>query len=102
MDQELDCVATRFLKRDVPLINMVNTVSMAKRYQLVIAGATAPIVGESTVYESAAYRRWLALLGIVMILVTTWFAVKPPEAFTNLLQRSRSWRENNEKPQWMV
>lgn len=102
VDQEIDCVAVRFLKRGVPLINMVHSVSMAKRYQLVIAGATPPIVGEGTVYESAAYRRWLAMLGIALILATTWLAVKPPQVFTNLLQRSRSWSEKNEKPQWMV
>jgi poly-gamma-glutamate system protein len=102
MDEQVDCVATRFLSRGVPLINMVHSVALAQRYKLVIAGATPPVVGEGTVYESAAYRRWLALLGIVMVLGTTWLAVKPPVAFTKLLQRSRSWSEQNEKPQWMV
>lgn len=100
--EQPDCVAKRFLERDVPLINMVHSVSMAKQYKLVIAGATAPIIGEAAVYESASYRRWLALLGIVMVLGTTWLAVKPPVFFTEMLHRSRSWNEKNEKPQWMV
>jgi poly-gamma-glutamate system protein len=100
--EQPDCVATRFLQNGVPLINMIHSVSMARRYKLVIAGVTAPVIGESAVYQSASYRRWLALLGIVMVLGTTWLAVKPPVVFTEMLHRSRSWNEKNEKPQWMV
>ena len=111
MDDPADCVATRFLAQGVPLINMIHAISMAKRYGLAFATLDRPIadgpegwsdVGQSSVYESAAFRRSLALLGIAMVLVTTWLAVKPPPALTSLLRRSRAWRDLGEEPQWMV
>ena len=100
--EDLDCVAMRFMARGVPFINMVHTVGLAKRYGLVIAPIERPAVGQSGVYSHSAPKRWLALLGIAMILATTWLVIKPPVQLTKRLRKSRWWPYQVEQPQWMV
>ena len=102
MDIPDDCIAARFLKSDVPFINLINAVTLARRYGLVIAPTERQMVGESTVYHMSSQRRWLAALGIVLVLVTTWLAVKPPPMLVRKLRQWHWWPESGEEPQWMV
>ncbi|MDA8746243.1 poly-gamma-glutamate system protein [Rubripirellula amarantea] len=102
MDIPDDCVAARFLKNDVPFINFINAVVLAKRYGMAVAPLERQMVGQSTVYSMSSQRRWLAGLGILVVLMTTWLAVKPPPVLVRKLRQWRWWPESHEEPQWMV
>jgi len=97
-----DCVAARFLDMDVPFINLIHSVALAKRYQLAVAPQVRPLVGQSNVYQYKTYRRSLAALGLAIILVSTWIAVCPPRWFVVGLQRRGWWKDPDHQPRWMV
>lgn len=99
---ELNCVAARFLKSGVPFVNLINAVSLAKRYQLAVAPIERPLVGQANVYQYKTHRRSVAALGIVLILVATWLAVRPPRRLVLRLRRRGWWQDVKDQPQWMV
>lgn len=74
----VDCVATRFLDRGVPVINMINVVRLARKYDLPIASSEANPVGQGNVYTRGGLVRIVSLMGIIAILLATWVMVRPP------------------------
>tara|TARA_R110002049_G_scaffold4601_5_gene32705 strand:+ start:982374 stop:983594 length:1221 start_codon:yes stop_codon:yes gene_type:complete len=98
----IDCVAIRFLRDGVPVINMINVVHVAEKHGLAVAPVVRPAVGESNVYASKRYRKWLALAGILFILLVTSLIVRPPMWITRILTELGMTRSTQNEPTWMV
>ncbi|MEM9645327.1 MAG: poly-gamma-glutamate system protein [Planctomycetota bacterium] len=99
---QLDCVAVRFMQRQVPLINMVGAVEIARRHDMAVVPLVRPMVGESSVYQRSRVHRGIAMAGIIVLLVTTWMAVRPPNAVVALLHRLGCWKSADRRPRWTV
>lgn len=99
---EYDSVAIRFLKNDVPVINMINLVSMARRSGLPVAPLQRPQVGEGAIYQSGRSRQLGAITGILFILAATTFVVRPPSRFTTWQIRNGKIYTADTEPRWMV
>jgi poly-gamma-glutamate system protein len=65
----VDSVMQRFLQRGVPVVHITNIASLAKRYGLPVDPKVTPKPGEGSVYVKATYNRWLALAGVIIILL---------------------------------
>ncbi|QDT03657.1 hypothetical protein K227x_20410 [Rubripirellula lacrimiformis] len=102
LSSEIDSVATRFLKRDIPVINMIEAVSLANRYGLAVQPDVRPNVGEANVYQASEYRRLWAATGILVVLMVTSLAVRPPRRWVAWIQRQKWWSAEEHQPQWMV
>lgn len=88
-DQPLpNCIATRMLAKNVPVINVVDAKSIADQYAMPIAPAVHPSVGQGDVFGKNVYRRSLA--GVVMGL--TWLMMAITVAPGIVLHPMRSWR----------
>lgn len=100
--QPIDSVAARFLANDVPVINMVDVVAMAREHGLPVAPTTHPMVGEGDVYREQPLRKPFALAGIGIILAMTTLLVRPPV----WVSRHRRWfgqsESINSEARWMV
>lgn len=97
-----DCVALRFAKENIPTINVVQAVSLAKRYRLDIAPTIAVEVGRSNVFDGGPPRRWLAALLLAGLFLFIGLLMKPPYAVVAWLHH-RGWLSpSDEHPQWMV
>lgn len=99
---DLNCVATRFLKSKTPFINLINAVALAERYHLAVAPHERQLVGKSNVYQFRTHRQSLAALGVLIILTATWLAVRPPRRLVLRLRRRGWWKNADDQPQWMV
>jgi len=66
----VDSVMQRFLQRGVPVIHITQIVSLARRYGLPVDPKVTPKPGEGSVYVKTTYNRWLALAGVVIILLS--------------------------------
>ncbi len=63
-----DSVILRFLKERTPVIQLYNIEELARQYELPIAPASMPAVGEGRIYFDTRYNKWLAggiLFGII-------------------------------------
>ena len=103
IDEPIDSVATSFLRRGVPVVNMINVVSMANEHGLPIAPTECCAVGDGAIYQGHRLRRSLAVAGILGILMSTTILLRPPTWF------SRRWERWGPKgkvasltPRWMV
>lgn len=100
---KVDSVAARFLAAGVPVVNLINTVTLARRYALPIA-STEPIeVGRGSVFAVADVRRPLAVLAILIVTAATAVVMRPPARWVRFAQR-RGWfgPDAARQPQWMV
>lgn len=98
-----DCVAARFLASGVPVINMINTVKLAKQFGLPIASTKIVRAGEGGVYALADLRRILAVVAIAFISLLTMLVIRPPHMLVDAAKR-RGWfgDEKKAQPQLMV
>ncbi|QDU54996.1 poly-gamma-glutamate system protein [Aeoliella mucimassa] len=64
----IDCVATRFSKQGVPVINLGNTISLAKEFGLPTAPQEMPTIGDGPVYFSSRPNRLVATLLLIAVL----------------------------------
>ena len=76
--------ALSFLRRGVPVINLINAVELAEAYGLVIEPVTLVPVGDGEVYGRTAYRRVWAVAGILAILAAAWLIMHPIPALERL------------------
>lgn len=102
LEEPIDSVAARFLAADIPLINMVDVVTLARSHGLPVAPTATPAVGEGSVYQTHFYRRPLATLGIFLVLGMTSIVIRPPVRLTTLWIRIVGRRVGTPTPQWMV
>lgn len=93
----MDSVMLRFSERAVPVIHVTGIVAMARQYALPIEPQTMPKVGDSTVFSKAAYNRWLALAGLVLVL-TSMIAFIRFGLAGRLLTRTGSKNGDNPEP----
>ncbi|TWU49818.1 poly-gamma-glutamate system protein [Rubripirellula reticaptiva] len=63
-----DCVATRMLAKNVPVIHVGNAQKVAEQFGFPIAPAVMPSVGDGLVYAKTAHR--MPLVASVMVLIT--------------------------------
>ncbi|MGB7326938.1 MAG: poly-gamma-glutamate system protein [Rubripirellula sp.] len=63
-----DCVATRMLARNVPVVHVGNAQKVAEDYEFPVAPVVMPNVGEGLVYGKTVYR--IPLVASVMVLIT--------------------------------
>jgi poly-gamma-glutamate system protein len=64
-------VMGHFLRQDVPVINLSGIRKLATRYGMPYPPRQMPSLGSGGVYQAESYRRWLAGLMIVLLLVLT-------------------------------
>ncbi len=98
--QAVDSVMQRFLLRGVPVIHVTQIVSLARRYGLPVDPKVTPKPGEGSVYVKTTYNRWLALAGVVIILLSI-VAFTRLDLGLRLLGTSRRGEERPE-PQQMI
>ncbi len=74
---QIDSIMSRFMRRDVPVIHLVQIEELADQYGLPLAPETAPRIGEGTIFVRRQYNRWvvagvlIALLASLRALVLT-------------------------------
>ncbi len=83
-----NCIATRMLAKNVPVINVVDAKFIAMQYAMPVAPVDHPSIGQGDVFGKSVYRRSLA--GIVMGL--TWLMMAITVAPGIILHPLRSWR----------
>jgi poly-gamma-glutamate system protein len=97
-----DSVMTRFALRGIPVINLVRAEKLANQYGFERAPAAMPMVGTGNVFHQVTYRRWLAALILLAILVSLHSVVKSDlsHRLTVCLRRRRhsSSRDELEAP----
>ena len=96
----VDSVMQRFLQRGVAVIHVTQIVSLARRYGLPVDPKVTPKPGEGSVYVKTTYNRWLALAGVVIILLAM-VAFTRLDLGLRLLGASRRAEERPE-PQQMI
>lgn len=85
-----DCVAMRYAKQGIPVINLGNAVALANSFGLPIAPQETPVVGDGVVYATSQPSRLLAalllagVLGLVRAYVWTDLWTKIRARFVNL------------------
>lgn len=70
-DASVDCVASRFARAGVPVVQMSDALRLARKFDQPIAPQVTPVAGEGPLYERVAPRRALALallVGIALVL----------------------------------
>lgn len=72
-----DCVATRMLSQQTPVINVVDAKAIAKSFGMPIAPKETPEIGAGLVFYQSTYRRPLAGLLIAVTLLWMTVAVYP-------------------------
>ncbi len=65
----VDSVMQRFLQRGVPVIHVTQVARLARRYGLPVDPRVLPKPGEGSVYARVTYNRWLALGGVLTIVL---------------------------------
>ena len=96
----VDSVMQRFLQRGVPVVHITQIVSLARRYGLPVDPKVTPKPGEGSVYVKTTYNRWLALAGVVIILLAM-VAFTRLDLGPRLLGTSRR-AEDRPEPQQMI
>jgi poly-gamma-glutamate system protein len=66
----IDSVMLRFVQEGVPVIHLSNVKHLARAYGLPIAPSTPQPLGQGGVFVKVEYNPWLALAGVVVILLT--------------------------------
>ncbi|MBW2454615.1 MAG: poly-gamma-glutamate system protein [Deltaproteobacteria bacterium] len=95
-----DSVMLRFAKRDVPVIHLSRVKLLAERFGLPYEPRTAVPLGRGQVFVGSEYNRWLALGGLVAIMVVM-FAFLRWDIGMRVLRGMRP-RDTNETPEHMV
>jgi len=95
-----DSVMLRFAKRDVPVIHLSRVKLLAERFGLPYEPRAAVPLGHGRVFVGSEYNRWLALGGLVAILVVM-FAFLRWDIGMRVLRGMRP-RDTNETPEHMV
>ncbi len=72
----VDSVMGHYLKEDVPVLNISGIATIARRYGLPLAPQTKQPIGSGGVYNTVGYRRWLAGLWVILILVLTYVTTR--------------------------
>lgn len=85
-----DSVMLRFSKRGVPVIHISRIKLLAERYHLPVAPRVPIPIGRGTVFVAAQYNRWLALAGLLAILVVLTALLRLNLAARLLPSRSRT------------
>jgi len=100
---KVDSVAARFLATGVPVVNLINTVTLARRFGLPVASATPIEVGRGSVFALTDARRIFAILAIILIAGATALVMRPPARLVRFAQQ-RGWFGRNaaHQPRWMV
>jgi poly-gamma-glutamate system protein len=62
-----DSVMLRFARRDIPVIHISSVKVLAERYGLPIEPRTPVPIGQGSVFVKTVYNRWLAALGLVVV-----------------------------------
>ena len=98
--QAVDSVMQRYLLQGVPVIHVTQIVSLARRYGLPVDPKVTPKPGEGSVYVKTTYNRWLALAGVMIILLAI-VAFTRLDIGLRLLGTSRR-SEDRPEPQQMI
>ncbi|MEQ8791915.1 MAG: poly-gamma-glutamate system protein [Pirellulaceae bacterium] len=85
---EIDSVMTRFAKRGVPVIHLVESNELAAKFGLPEAPQERPAVGTGGVFEQRRYNRLLAAVLLVGLVVALRSVV-----WTGLIARVKGWWE---------
>ncbi len=119
-DQEpIDCVANRFLAADVPVVNLIDIVSLARRFNLPVgpvwtsdaSALDSKVCGAYPVSElsippavrkTTAYRRVAAVFAIVAILGCVTALARPPKWWTRFSRHRLPSFSGTTEPTWMV
>ncbi len=97
----MDSVMYRFALRDVPVIHVTSIDELAKHYELAAPPpGKAPVVGQGGIYAKLEYRRWLAALGLVVVLATMVFFIRSDRGHRLLRVRGRVLA--SDQPQKMI
>jgi hypothetical protein len=96
----VDSVMQRFLKQGVPVVHVTQIATLARRYGLPVDPKATPKPGEGSVYVKETYNRWLALSGVVLILLAM-IAFTRLDLGVRLLGSARRGEEHAE-PQQMI
>lgn len=64
-----DSVMQRFLQRGVPVLHLTNVVQLARAHGMPVEPTRSPRPGEGPLFRRAEYNRWLAVGGIVIIVL---------------------------------
>lgn len=72
----VDSVMGHFLKEDVPVLNISGIATIARRYGLPLVPLSEQPIGSGGVYNTASYRRWLAIFWVVAILLLTYVTTR--------------------------
>ncbi|HVN97742.1 MAG TPA: poly-gamma-glutamate system protein, partial [Syntrophorhabdaceae bacterium] len=68
LDRKTDSLIARFLRQNIPVIQIDNVTELAREYGLPLTPAEMPAMGEGKVYYEKEYNLWLAGGVLLMIL----------------------------------
>jgi poly-gamma-glutamate system protein len=72
----VDSVTGHFLKQGVPVLNFSGIATIARRYGLPLQPQTKQPIGAGGVYNTLAYRQWLAGFWFILILVLIYIVTR--------------------------
>jgi poly-gamma-glutamate system protein len=64
----LDSVMLRFANRGIPVIHLTGIEALAKRYGFPVDPQSMPAVGDGKIYARQEYNRWIAVVGLLLVL----------------------------------
>jgi poly-gamma-glutamate system protein len=76
---QIDSVILRFLKSKIPVVNLVGTEVLAKKYGFPLRPTSLPEVGEGKIFYQKAYNQSGAILLLVLILGSVYLLSKREE-----------------------
>lgn len=97
----VDSVMSRFAKRGVPVIHLVEVDEMAKMLGLPLSPKVTPEVGQGKVYVTREYRRWLAGLLLLVIFGVLFAFIRLDWGF-RILHTGKKRGGEAERPEQMV
>ncbi len=98
--QRVDGVMPRFIRQGIPVINLVQIPELAERYELPVAPATTPDVGQAPIFVGTAYNRWLAGSVLIVVLGSLYGFIRSDVGFR--LLRVAPHRSAREYPEPMI
>ncbi len=66
----VNSIMSHFMREGVPVLHLVNVVSLARSYSLPVAPPIMPNIGEGSIFSRQEYNKPLAAMGIVIIIAS--------------------------------
>ncbi|WCL49981.1 poly-gamma-glutamate system protein [Leptospira sp. GIMC2001] len=82
---DVDSVILRFLREDIPVINLIQIETLAKRYGLPIAPKTTPKPGEGKIFSKKEYNLWLTAIALFIIVILLYLFRKKEVTDTEII-----------------